>query len=332
MSVSLGNTTAADGTRIFFASEAGEGTPVVHVDPMLYLHASQQTGFQSDLAFTRALSAGAPSFVFDWRGKGASGDGPITYEALLSDLEAVVTEAGGTVDLYGWGPAVPVVVSFAARYPLRVRRLLLALADRFQAHSNFWRSIYPLMAAHRAPAMDALLLAMHETITDSEAKALSREWRDSMPVPSLEAYHRALVDLDLGDVAKEFAVPTVIIAGASNLRSSNEAAVVLPGSRVVLLPEFRSGPTAGIAFREMWDLHCPIADEVSAPSATAQLTRREAEVLDLIVAGHSNVEIAARLTISPSTAARHVANIFAKLGVHNRVQAVQALGASVPRR
>ena len=50
------------------------------------------------------------------------------------------------------------------------------------------------------------------------------------------------------------------------------------------------------------------------------LTRRELEVLRLLAAGHSNRQLGDLLFISPATAARHLANIFAKLGVDSRAQ------------
>jgi NarL family two-component system response regulator LiaR len=52
------------------------------------------------------------------------------------------------------------------------------------------------------------------------------------------------------------------------------------------------------------------------------LTRREREVLALMVEGASNAEIAERLTISPSTAGYHVGNILSKLNATNRTEAV----------
>jgi LuxR family maltose regulon positive regulatory protein len=52
------------------------------------------------------------------------------------------------------------------------------------------------------------------------------------------------------------------------------------------------------------------------------LSEREMEVLQLIAEGLSNGEIAARLYISLSTVKGHTANIFGKLGVKNRTQAV----------
>jgi DNA-binding NarL/FixJ family response regulator len=44
-------------------------------------------------------------------------------------------------------------------------------------------------------------------------------------------------------------------------------------------------------------------------------------VLRLVAAGQSNAEIADSLVLSVHTVERHVANIFAKLGAHNRAEA-----------
>ena len=53
-----------------------------------------------------------------------------------------------------------------------------------------------------------------------------------------------------------------------------------------------------------------------------RLTRREKEVLALIVAGYSNQQIASELVITLGTAKRHISNIYRKLGVRSRTQAV----------
>jgi LuxR family maltose regulon positive regulatory protein len=53
------------------------------------------------------------------------------------------------------------------------------------------------------------------------------------------------------------------------------------------------------------------------------LTRREKEILDLIEMGMSNREMAERLVIAEGTLKRHVANLYQKLGVHNRAQAIK---------
>jgi LuxR family maltose regulon positive regulatory protein len=53
------------------------------------------------------------------------------------------------------------------------------------------------------------------------------------------------------------------------------------------------------------------------------LSKREQEVLQLLADGVSNQEIAQELVIAIDTVKRHVSHIYSKLGVHNRVQAVQ---------
>ena len=59
----------------------------------------------------------------------------------------------------------------------------------------------------------------------------------------------------------------------------------------------------------------------AAPAYPDGLTEREVEVLRLIAAGKTNLEIAEELVIAEGTARRHVANIYEKIGAANRVEA-----------
>ncbi|MDE3229116.1 MAG: response regulator transcription factor [Chloroflexota bacterium] len=56
--------------------------------------------------------------------------------------------------------------------------------------------------------------------------------------------------------------------------------------------------------------------------AFPELTEREREVLALIVDGKTNAQIASLLTLSPKTVSNHISNIFSKLQVLDRAQAV----------
>lgn len=58
------------------------------------------------------------------------------------------------------------------------------------------------------------------------------------------------------------------------------------------------------------------------PQAFPELTERELETLTLIAQHHTNPEIAERLSLSPKTVRNHVSNIFAKLQVADRAQAI----------
>ena len=60
---------------------------------------------------------------------------------------------------------------------------------------------------------------------------------------------------------------------------------------------------------------------LTQPGRPASLTARECEVLRLVATGGTNREIATALVISEHTVARHVQNIFAKLGVPSRAAA-----------
>lgn len=53
-----------------------------------------------------------------------------------------------------------------------------------------------------------------------------------------------------------------------------------------------------------------------------ELTEREREILDLVARGLTNTEIASRLVLSPKTVRNHVSNVFGKLQVASRAEAV----------
>jgi DNA-binding NarL/FixJ family response regulator len=70
-----------------------------------------------------------------------------------------------------------------------------------------------------------------------------------------------------------------------------------------------------------------------APPAFPQLSPREREVLDLVAAGRSNHAIAARLVLSHKTVRNHLSNIFSKLQVAHRSEAIvlaREAGLGVP--
>lgn len=65
-----------------------------------------------------------------------------------------------------------------------------------------------------------------------------------------------------------------------------------------------------------------LIESVSRPAPQFDLSDREREVLGLIVRGYNNREIGEQLYISRSTVKNHVSNIFSKLNVDNRSEAV----------
>jgi two-component system response regulator NreC len=59
------------------------------------------------------------------------------------------------------------------------------------------------------------------------------------------------------------------------------------------------------------------------PSRASLLTQREKEVLELLVYGHTNAEVAEKLCISDRTVETHRTNITGKLGLKSRADLVR---------
>jgi len=77
----------------------------------------------------------------------------------------------------------------------------------------------------------------------------------------------------------------------------------------------------------------PSITQVPESQLVEPLSERELEVLQFIAEGLTNQEIATRLYLSLYTVKAHARNIYAKLGVKNRTQAVakgKALGILSP--
>ena len=65
-----------------------------------------------------------------------------------------------------------------------------------------------------------------------------------------------------------------------------------------------------------------IAQEIAAHALDERLTDREVAILKLVAEGHPNKQVAWRLQVSTDTVKAHLKNIFAKLDVNDRTQAV----------
>lgn len=111
-------------------------------------------------------------------------------------------------------------------------------------------------------------------------------------------------------------------AGARGyLLKGADKAEILRAIRAVHSGEAIFGPA--IAQRLM-GYFAALRQPVAAQLAFPELTEREREILGLIARGQTNQEIAANLVVSLKTIRNHVSNIFAKLQVADRAQAMKA--------
>jgi DNA-binding NarL/FixJ family response regulator len=104
---------------------------------------------------------------------------------------------------------------------------------------------------------------------------------------------------------------------------------ILRAIRAVSSGEAIFGPAIAHRLMHYFATQLPPAPPQSFP----ELTEREREVLSMIAQGWSNTEIASRLVVSLKTVRNHVSNIFSKLEVADRTQAIlRARKAGLGRR
>ena len=140
---------------------------------------------------------------------------------------------------------------------------------------------------------------------------------------------RAMIDVTslLGEVRASTLVLHARGDGVVPIAEGHILAAGIPGARFV---ELDSKNHIMLEHEPAWERFC---DEVlefvgmkesagDEDAAFALLSPREREVLRLITEGLGNAQIADRLSISEKTVRNHVSNVFDKLGVWTRAQAI----------
>ena len=144
-----------------------------------------------------------------------------------------------------------------------------------------------------------------------------------------------LVMPDLGGVAATRTIhqrwPQVQVIALTSFQEKELVQDALQAGAIGYLLKNVSGEELADAIRQAYVGRPTLAPEAvqaliqppsEAETLAADLTRREQEVLALLVKGMSNPEIAERLVISRSTVKVHISSILSKLGVSSRAKAI----------
>jgi len=127
--------------------------------------------------------------------------------------------------------------------------------------------------------------------------------------------------------------PKTRVIALTSFAEQNMVQGALQAGAIGYLQKNVTAKELGLAIRLAWEGKMTLSSEAAQALANSvaqpqipgeQLTDRERDVLKCMVDGLNNNEIAERLVVSLGTVKFHISNIFHKLGVDSRVEAVKA--------
>lgn len=316
----------SDGVNIAYYS-IGDGAPVlVYVVP--FGHVAQDWKLPELRAWSEALAANRRLVRLDRRGTGLSDrDREFTLDSAVQDIEAVVRKEGlKRFALMGQRYAAAIAILYASQHPEKVSHLVLW--SPVPGGEESLDASPPQQAAYAAASKD------WRTFTELFAQQATG-WADADQARRYAAYlreigytseeHRRTLSLqfDVSEYLGRLAMPVLVIHRRESAFPAIEVvrklAASTAGARLVLLEGSAFVPSFGDsrAVLQAFDSFLAVPNE----PRPAGLTERELEILTLLAKGSSNSEIANALSISTRTVDRHIANIYRKIGAHNRAEA-----------
>ncbi|MFI6601431.1 LuxR C-terminal-related transcriptional regulator [Nonomuraea sp. NPDC050536] len=167
-----------------------------------------------------------------------------------------------------------------------------------------------MQAVERAAGLQPDVVVMDVSMPGLNGIEATRSIVDDSP-------HIAVVVLTMSE--EEATLFAAMRAGARGylLKGANQAEIVR-AITAVAHGEAIFGPAMARRVAEFFQANATVANDPVFP----QLTPREREILALVAAGRSNAQIASALFLSPKTVRNNVSNIFAKLHVADRAEAI----------
>jgi pimeloyl-ACP methyl ester carboxylesterase/DNA-binding CsgD family transcriptional regulator len=268
----------------------------------------------------------------------------LSFERRLADLEELVAAVAPREPfvLLGISQGASVGIAFAVRHPERVSRLVI-----YGGYAAGWAVRGDPLGEREYRALAELIRlgwgkdhpAFVQAFTTRFVPEGTREqieWFNELCRRSASpAMAAALLEsrgpVDVRPLLSQVKVPTLVLHARGDavipISEGRRIATGIPDARFV---ELDSRNHVLLEHEPAWQRFQDAVAEftgVSRPAAAddaafAALTAREREILALLCQGLSNAQIAQRLSISDKTVRNHVSNLFDKLGVWTRAQAI----------
>lgn len=314
------------GARIAYTT-LGSGPPLIVVPPWV-THLDALTALSGYRRFHETLGRDHTVVLYDRWGTGLSdrarSDFSLEGEVqVLLDLAAHLRFRRFAV--LGPSHGGPVAVAVAHCQPRRVSHLILyGTGARTLIDAKAWLALRALILAHWPAATRAIAALATPGCESGDTEAFAALMRASATPEMTVALQDAADAYDVTDMLDRISTPTLVLNRWGDPFVSPEAARRLAGR----IPGAVLDLVDGEAHVHLVGDVAVLAERITAFTrgahrrASAQLSAREAEVLQLVADGLTNAEVARRLVLSVRTVERHLLNSYAKLGVRGRTEAV----------
>jgi DNA-binding CsgD family transcriptional regulator/pimeloyl-ACP methyl ester carboxylesterase len=316
-----------DGFDIAYAV-SGDGRPVVLM-PQPISHIGIEWGSATYGPFLEAMSERFRLVRYDDRGSGMSTRG-LPEDFSFDDHQTDLTSVLDGVSFYravliGRITAGNVAVKYALAHPERVEALVL-WNSQSNYHDSFAHSNLELARTHWEHVLSTTGRAYFSREDPSIATEMIRMAVDRQ---EFQIRVRAANHLSIEQDAPELRLPVLIlgsrIAGTQLAEEAQKLAAMIPGAklRVFGADWGMARPPEGVpeVVTVIEEFLRSRSDESEHGLLPTPLTAREREVLRLVAAGRSTRQIAVALVISSNPVARHLRNVFDKIGAANRAEA-----------
>lgn len=268
--------------------------------------------------------------------------GDLSFDRWVADLEAVVAAAGiRQFVLLGISQGAATCVAYAAKHPERVSHLVLyggyvrGAAVRSPREAREFGAIVELARlgwGREHPAFRHLFTSRFiPNGTEEQIQWFSELCRKTTSPEIAGELLERRSRIDATGLLERVKTPTLVLHARDDVVVPlAEGRLIASGISSAQFVELDSRNHILLEHEAAWERFCAaVRDFTGVPAAVdtedpafASLSPRERTILTLLSEGLSNASIADRLSLSEKTVRNHISNVFDKLGVWSRAEAI----------